>query len=185
VEATASLEHLARILDPAEELDTDERLQLATQALARFERRIQPVADGCHLWSGSLAADGYGQFSLNGRLYLSRRLAINCGAETSEPTNESSLPAACGRASTTATWRRDRWRRQRCPLTVSPLDGHGARPAHGSSAYGQQGGSGVVSFLGWRPSGSHQGQRQAENVLPWGLSTTATSGGASSTEMAG
>jgi DNA-binding CsgD family transcriptional regulator len=74
VEATASLEHLASILDPAEELDTNERLQLASRALARFERYIQPVPDGCRLWSGSLA-DGYGQFYLNGRLFLSRRLA--------------------------------------------------------------------------------------------------------------
>jgi hypothetical protein len=75
VETTASLEHLARILDPREELDTDERLRLASLALARFELYIRRVPDGCHLWSGSLAADGYGQFSLNGRLYLARRLA--------------------------------------------------------------------------------------------------------------
>jgi hypothetical protein len=75
VETTDSLEHLARILDPAEDLDTDERLRLTSQALGRFERYIQQVPGGCHLWSGSLAADGYGQFSLNGRLYLARRLA--------------------------------------------------------------------------------------------------------------
>jgi hypothetical protein len=70
------LEHLARILDPGEKLDTGERLQLALQTLARFERYIQRVQDGCYLWSGSLSADGYGQFSLNGRLYLARRLAF-------------------------------------------------------------------------------------------------------------
>jgi hypothetical protein len=75
VEPTASLERLAGFLDPAEELASDDRLQPASQALARFEQYIRPAPNGCHLWSGSLTADGYGQFYLNGRLYLSRRLA--------------------------------------------------------------------------------------------------------------
>jgi hypothetical protein len=69
-----SLERLATIVDPAGELDGDERQRRATQALARFERYIRPMTDGCHLWTGSLAGE-YGQFGLNGRLFLSRRLA--------------------------------------------------------------------------------------------------------------
>jgi hypothetical protein len=69
-----SLERLATIVDPAGELDGDERQRRAAQTLARFERYIRPMTDGCHLWSGSLAGE-YGQFGLNGRLFLSRRLA--------------------------------------------------------------------------------------------------------------
>jgi hypothetical protein len=68
------LERLATIVDPAEELDGDERQRRATLALARFERYIRPAPDGCYLWTGSLAGE-YGQFGLNGRVFLSRRLA--------------------------------------------------------------------------------------------------------------
>jgi hypothetical protein len=74
VESRPSLERIATIMDPAGELDGDERQRRAVQALARFERYIRPMSDGCHLWTGSLAG-GYGQFALNGRLFLSRRLA--------------------------------------------------------------------------------------------------------------
>jgi hypothetical protein len=75
VEPTASLERLTAILDPAGELSGAERQQRATRALVRFERYIRSTPAGCYIWTGSLAADGYGQFGLNGRLYLSRRLA--------------------------------------------------------------------------------------------------------------
>lgn len=71
---TPSLERLAAIVDPADESSNDERQHRAMQTLARFERHIRPASGGCVLWSGSLRA-GYGQFGLNGRLYLSRRLA--------------------------------------------------------------------------------------------------------------
>lgn len=74
VESRPSLERIATIMDPAGELDGDERQRRAVQALARFERYVRPMSDGCHLWTGSLAG-GYGQFALNGRLFLSRRLA--------------------------------------------------------------------------------------------------------------
>jgi hypothetical protein len=68
------LERLAAMIDPGEELSGDERQQRAMQALVRFEERIRPADGGCLLWSSS-PRGGYGQFSLNGRLYLSRRLA--------------------------------------------------------------------------------------------------------------
>jgi hypothetical protein len=69
-----SLERLAAIIDPADELSGDERRQRVLQTLARFERQVRSASGGCLLWSGPLTM-GYGQFGLNGRLYLSRRLA--------------------------------------------------------------------------------------------------------------
>ena len=71
----ANLEWLAALADPTEELDSDERWRCATQALARFERYIRLSPTGCHLWTGPVTAEGYGQFFLNGRLRLARRVA--------------------------------------------------------------------------------------------------------------
>lgn len=69
------MERLAAIMDASGELDSAEGMKRAVQVLARFERCIQPTSSGCHLWMGSLATDGYGRFSLNGRLLLARRVA--------------------------------------------------------------------------------------------------------------
>jgi len=71
----ANLEWLAALADPAEEPDSDERWRCATQALARFERYIRLSPTGCHLWTGPVTTEGYGQFFLNGRLRLARRVA--------------------------------------------------------------------------------------------------------------
>jgi hypothetical protein len=73
--ATPDLDRLASMIDPMGELNRDERRRCAVQVLMRFERWVQPTDNGCHLWTGSLSVDGYGQFSVNGRLHLSRRLA--------------------------------------------------------------------------------------------------------------
>jgi DNA-binding CsgD family transcriptional regulator len=69
------VERLAMLADPEGKLDRDQRLRRATQALDRFERYIQLSPTGCHLWMGSVTADGYGQFALSGRLQLARRVA--------------------------------------------------------------------------------------------------------------
>ena len=71
--ATPNLDRLATIVDPMGELGDDERRQRAVQVLLRFERRIQPSHNGCRLWTGSVSADGYARFSINGRLCLARR----------------------------------------------------------------------------------------------------------------
>jgi hypothetical protein len=71
----ANLERLGALADPTAELDRDERRRCAKQALVRFEGYIQLSPTGCHLWTGSVTAEGYGQFFLNGRLHLARRVA--------------------------------------------------------------------------------------------------------------
>jgi hypothetical protein len=72
---TERVERLAALADPSGALGGDERHQCAAHALDRFERYIQLTSTGCRLWTGSTAAGGYGQFFLNGRLHLARRVA--------------------------------------------------------------------------------------------------------------
>jgi hypothetical protein len=79
------VERLAALVDPAGELDGDEHQQWATQALDRFERYILRSPTGCHLWTGFVTADGYGQFSLSGRLHLARRVAYELWVGPIEP----------------------------------------------------------------------------------------------------
>jgi hypothetical protein len=40
---------------------------------------------GCHLWTGFVTADGYGQFFLSGRLHLARRVAYELCVGPIEP----------------------------------------------------------------------------------------------------
>jgi hypothetical protein len=79
------VERLAALADPAGELDGDERQQWAIRVLDRFERYIRLSPTGCHLWTGFVTADGYGQFFLSGRLHLARRVAYELCVGPIEP----------------------------------------------------------------------------------------------------
>lgn len=49
-----------------------------TNTLETFWRRVDTSAgpDGCWPWTGTLIADGYGRFKLDGRFHLAHRLAL-------------------------------------------------------------------------------------------------------------
>lgn len=78
------VERLAALADPGGRLDGDQQRSV-THVRDRFERCIQLSPTGCHLWTGSLAADGYGQFFLNGRLHPARRVAYELWVRPIEP----------------------------------------------------------------------------------------------------
>jgi hypothetical protein len=49
----------------------------AKNSLATFERRyVQNANTGCWLWQGYLNKDGYGKFSLSGRVYKAHQAAM-------------------------------------------------------------------------------------------------------------
>ncbi len=51
-------------------------LTLTESDIARFHAKISPQKDGCHLWTSTTLANGYGVFGVNYKNYKAHRIAF-------------------------------------------------------------------------------------------------------------
>lgn len=71
---TAAAQGLPAAIEPGELANAESALTGVTPA-ARFERKVKPVAGGCHAWTAYRTKDGYGQLWVDGGLVYAHRFA--------------------------------------------------------------------------------------------------------------